>query len=693
MSVQQQATVKLPRCPYCGKALASGTRGPAAYTCGTGTCRKRAERRRRGRPSPRRQVGSTGITAAHAALLLARCEFGDHHEFTPDDVLALAQQDGVPISLQELQVTFAHLVEDTESVGVRAGDRAPTYRFLFGDVRRERRREKAAQKNVAANSVTVPSPSGAPEMGAQVAGPGHAEAVAACGDGKADARSVPDGTEHGSGESPRSGVEGGAGAGQLQHPSAPPAALRASRKASALSLVQHGESGVSAARPALTFAGADPNVRCVSPPHPDGGTSFKIAAPRAGWNPKLEALAVHLDRGAKLPKTVDLIDADGVCLTARVRRGGKGNALSLIFEGEAQLILFPRTGVAVLEAKAASLWVRGVERWMESWFDRATFFLTGARCTSPASAHGLGWATYRLELAADFVGLVLSKDDSELFTNAKGGARLVSSKGSKRRGIAETMNVGERGKNSLAVSTHDKTQAIRSKRGKRKTGEPGDSVYQATWRANDWDGEANIRRVEARAHGRALHLRATDGTPDLDLRDPVSLLDDAELGAFWLHATTTRTRLVIERPGVPLRKCPTDPRWRAVQAAGGQLSVTRYKQVPPDERMRLHRADRLHRTQEEVARALGRLAGLYSVEGAPRQRKEVMAALLRHPAFAEEAAIAECTLDGWPGPPALLELGGRARGNRASRPQGRRPRAETPSMHIDVAQADRPSTG
>jgi hypothetical protein len=246
-----------------------------------------------------------------------------------------------------------------------------------------------------------------------------------------------------------------------------------------------------------------------------------MEAPSSRWSPQLRALASKAARGRRLPSIVNLVDAYGAVLTARVKRGGAGNAINLIFDDDAQLALFPRIGVAFLEAKATALWVHGVESWMSKWFDWATFLLTGTRCPAPSAAHGLGWTTHRLELAADFTGFELTKQDAERFVNARGGAELVSSKGSERRGLAETINIGRRGNHRLALSTHDKTQVIQSKKGA-----PTGSVYAATWRANGWDGIQGVRRVEARAHGRALRLAPCDGTAsDLDLHDPASLLE------------------------------------------------------------------------------------------------------------------------------------------------------------------------
>ena len=394
----------------------------------------------------------------------------------------------------------------------------------------------------------------------------------------------------------------------------------------------------------------DPNVRCVAPPHPDGGTSFKIDASFATWDTRLRKLVATFRKRRSLPKVIDLVDADGVLLSARVKAAKAGSALSLVFDDQAQLLLLPDAQAAILEGKARGLWAHGVESWMTTWFDRATFLLTGQRCTSPDKARRAGWTTRRLELAADFVGLEISKNESELFVGARGGPLLVSSQGSMRRGMAETINIGKRGKHCLAISTHDKTQAVQS-----KSGRPEESVYRATWAANGWDGRASLRRVEARGHGRALNIVSRrNRRVGVDLRDPAALIDPTLLGRFWVHATTTRTRLVLASPSGSsprLRGLPTDPRWAAVQAAGGNDDGDRYIQVPREERIRLDYRERVRRAEEAVARAVGRLVGLRAVSATSVGPELVALCIRQYVALTEETALAESSNDGWPFPP------------------------------------------
>jgi hypothetical protein len=238
---------------------------------------------------------------------------------------------------------------------------------------------------------------------------------------------------------------------------------------------------------------------------------------------------------------------------------------------------------------------------MTTWLDRVTGWLTGRPCPSPQHAATVGWSTVHLELASDFTGLTLFHDDALRFIKGGGDFGTIHSRNPKADGQAETINVGSRGEHRLALSTHDKSGQLRSK--KRN---PATSVYAPTWAVHGWDGQASVRRVEARGNGRALNLVALeDPKVTLDLTDPASLLDHAVLGAFWLHATMTRTRL--RAPDAET----TDPRWLAVQAAGGIVQQVRYAQVPRDQTRRLDLAERMELAEGEAARKLGYAHGLF----------------------------------------------------------------------------------
>jgi hypothetical protein len=336
----------------------------------------------------------------------------------------------------------------------------------------------------------------------------------------------------------------------------------------------------------------------IAPPHLDGGTKLSLKTAMDTWHPELRSLA---SRRGCLPVTISLPATDGTSVTAMVRRA-EGGGVSLIFEEEAQVNLY--RGHVNLIAKSEALWTSSVEDWLRTWLGRTSEWLCGSPCRSLADAVALGWTVAHVECAADFTGLVFRDGDQALFTG-RGEKRDMRSGGFRLDGTIETFDVGQRGRGRLAVSTHDKDQALRVKRGVTAAG----SFYAPTWREHGWDGVAPIRRVEVRASGGALHLHTADGEV-IDLREIASLLDPANLHALWRHATTKIhlvQRPTTVTPTFRARRAPIDPRWVAVQRAasyeGGR--IFRVSRAPA---RRLAMMDLRDRTRRALERAIAPLA-------------------------------------------------------------------------------------
>jgi hypothetical protein len=366
-------------------------------------------------------------------------------------------------------------------------------------------------------------------------------------------------------------------------------------------------------------APASADVRCIAPPRLDGGTAFVLVAPWDGWHPELRRVVEDVRRsapGRTTRSTMALDSPSGERLLFDVIP--EGNHVALVAEGRAQIDLFAHQGRAVLRATAAELEAVGFEAW-GAWFDRATWWIKGARCAGPREARSAGWATRNIELASDFAGLAFYSSDPQLFTNARGRARRVDSEGFASDGTIETLNIGKRGSNAVAVSTHDKTAVLL------KDGiDPASSVYSLTWKQRGWSGE-RVRRVEVRARGSALRAEDKRTGEVIDLSDPAALLDAETLGRFWRYATTKRTRLVLSTTS-RVRRAPTDPRWVAVQDAGGCDDGARFQQAPRD-RLRLTVAEKLARDEQQLARSVRRVAVLAGAHDAaellPRIRELV----------------------------------------------------------------------
>jgi hypothetical protein len=229
-------------------------------------------------------------------------------------------------------------------------------------------------------------------------------------------------------------------------------------------------------------------------------------------------------------------------------------------------------------------------------------FLALGRRANVVTARALGWKVRNVEVCADFTGLHFFEGDPKFFAGPR-GAKRIDSGGFRPDGAVETIEIGKRARDRIALETHEKSAWLR----KRQT-DAATSVYAGTWRAGGWDARENVRRVEVRAHGKALVLRAKGSGPGLDLSDPAALLDAAALAALWRHATTT-SRLVM--PGrTRLRRADTDPRWLAVHAAGDVGADAGPRLVvahDPDART-LAAAERVRRAKRALLRSAAELA-------------------------------------------------------------------------------------
>lgn len=348
----------------------------------------------------------------------------------------------------------------------------------------------------------------------------------------------------------------------------------------------------------------------ISPPRPDGGTALRCKTDPEAWPQNVAALMPRTLRARDLPPSIQLPTPTGGTMTAAVKRRPGGGGISLLFYGQAQVDLDP-TGMVYLEADKEGLWSQGTKEWLEEWLDRVSIWFLRTECPEVSGARALGWSTWKLELAADFVGLQFFSNDPQKFVGRSKASRKDS--GDYRPDdTVETIDCGQRRPHCLSVSTHDKSQWFVRKKLTVET-----SVYYPTWGAHGYSG-GRIRRVEARASGDALDLRPRKGTPagatvpGLDMRDPATLVDPAALGRFWRHATR-KYRLADMSEGThsaKLRALPTDPRWLAVQAVGGADDGIQYAAVERATARRMSHEDLLERAKRDLWRAQTRIRQL-----------------------------------------------------------------------------------
>lgn len=558
-------------CPVCGAARAVAMRSHAAYC--SARCRKVAnkEKKRLLKQRAARRPHAKVPAGTVMSTIALRAAFGVDEPFTLAQARVAAGRSGAHLARNPLAKLLSELVQDGLLEKSVAPSGAWTFRFPLI------RRRPLSNKSQASGAVR----DGAPKRGVQ----------AGASDGGTVSSPVVDHV--------------------LQVPSAPPQAAQGQ--------------GREAAAPCTP----DPSVKMIAPPTIDGGTAFTLKAEASSWNEQLRDLvSTAAGKGWKLmPKTIPLHDDDGVLIcTAKVRRSTHGG-VSLEFEGAAQLDLYDKAGHAVLITKASTLWVDGVEAWMRTWFDLASWLLLGVRCASPADAASLGWKTRNLELCADFTGLRFFHADVPCFMGGgPDGAGCFQSKGYKGDGSVETIESGRRRRNGLSVGTHNKTQKVVSDKSL-----PEKSVYSSTWRAFEWDGKSEIRRVEVRADGDSLKL--TDDEQKLDLQPPHALLDEAMLRLFWQHATHRVCLALPPKAGGALNRHQVDPRWKAVQAAGGTGPAPRFV-VDRSEARRLDLVDLRERANRDVLRALARAVGLHAADDVDAAIASVVGAATGTPDFA-----------------------------------------------------------
>lgn len=121
--------------------------------------------------------------------------------------------------------------------------------------------------------------------------------------------------------------------------------------------------------------------------------------------------------------------------------------------------------------------------------------------------------------------------------------------------------------NALSAVVYDKPEELRQHERPDKA-----ALEEKTWRANGWDGEAPVTRVEFRLRSEVLH--------ELGARDGLDAFR-SKLDALWGYCARLWLRLVV--PGTAERpsRCALDPAWATVRRV--QFS----HKMPPGDRVRV----------------------------------------------------------------------------------------------------------
>ena len=348
-------------------------------------------------------------------------------------------------------------------------------------------------------------------------------------------------------------------------------------------------------------------IKAITPVMVDGGTRFAVSnlpppTPRA-IKLKQDAYRVSAEGGlVELP-------FDGPCpggevvphASAMWTRTQAGLTFRFVVEGHAFIEWKPDRGEATVQLHAAGLWCNGVERMATYYLCQLHQLLTGHNVPiDQLYTASSPWRTTRIDLCTDHQGLSWSIEDSqrERWVGARVSNSYIGKKG------VETLYVGT-GESNCQVMLYDKSQQIRATKA-------SEATYGHIWRANGYDPDQDVQRVEFKLQSKGLVYRDPSDSPTHvreDLRDPVWVTRPelpGQLHAFW----SERKRLV-KPTSTRKRRCEVDERWKAVQMASGSS--------PPDWRTSLAVADNAaqHRDELDTVKLVASLAGMAAREHRP----------------------------------------------------------------------------
>ncbi|HET9932458.1 MAG TPA: hypothetical protein VFQ35_17265, partial [Polyangiaceae bacterium] len=200
----------------------------------------------------------------------------------------------------------------------------------------------------------------------------------------------------------------------------------------------------------------------------------------------------------------------------------------------------------------------------------ATHPLSAALAVAERVAVGFGEAherrLRRFDLAADFVGWPLRRDDAERFSTRAGKASfLVDSKDLdevetllvkpeirefSRNGVGVTgLTFAAGGDLSARVYAKSFELSLPGREAKRE-------IEHALWRAAGWCGQ-EVTRAEFQHRGPFLD--------EINLRDPYAL--EPNLDAIWAYDTQRFLRMKVPGTASRVERCADDPRWVATRGA------------------------------------------------------------------------------------------------------------------------------
>jgi hypothetical protein len=245
---------------------------------------------------------------------------------------------------------------------------------------------------------------------------------------------------------------------------------------------------------------------------------------------------------------------------------------------------------------------------------RATFLATHGLVETLALAKRIargfgsvvGERVRRFDLAADFEGFPLDRDDADRIVTTRAGIASFSTEAKDtddalgehfppdltehRRANHQVTGFTIAPGNPLMARIYDKTTELSLPGREQKR-----DIEHTIWRDNGWDGHEPVTRVEFQVRGEVLD--------EIDLRNPADL--EGKLDATW-GMCTKWLRLVEPNTATRQSRCKLDPRWQSV------ARVVFVQQAPPIVRQRV-------RGGASAAHVLGAVRSLLASNGKLRR--------------------------------------------------------------------------
>lgn len=258
-----------------------------------------------------------------------------------------------------------------------------------------------------------------------------------------------------------------------------------------------------------------------------------------------------------------------------------------------------------VQCKARELYADGLNLWMVRWLGLWGWLLAGRYCL-PSETYKTGWRTSQWHLNSDFVGLHMLTEDAWNVSGWRSGRSYGdTAKAEARREkahleafkranpyFASTIYLGRLTSDTCMVVYKKSEQLCDEKQVK-----PACSMYAPEWKANGWDGAADITRVELRLRKKALvYVDPTSHDVVWDFRNPAMLLKAEARRQVWQYVCSKRRLTCPAERTSRLTRSLVDPAWMRVIRLGYDAPNKSIRQIPRGVR-EMTRTERMAKSQ------------------------------------------------------------------------------------------------